>query len=64
MIGGVVEEAMRKGEVLVLNPTGRGARDFTRKKTWAFPIIKIFFSIFKSQFCIFYKMISTGGSVM
>ena len=28
---------------------------------WAFPLIKIFFSIFKSRFCIFYKKVSTGG---
>ena len=32
MIGGVVEEATRKGKVSGSNPTGREARDFTRKK--------------------------------
>jgi len=44
---------MRKGKVSGLNPTGREARDFTRKE---------FFSIFRSRFCIFCKNISTGGS--
>jgi len=31
-MGGVVEEATRKGEVAGSNPTGRVACDFTRKK--------------------------------
>ena len=61
MIGGVVEEATCEGKVSGLNPTGREARDFTRKKR-DLPIIKIFFSVFKSRFCIFCKNISTGGS--
>ena len=32
MIGGVVEEATRKGEVSCSNSTGHEARNFTRKK--------------------------------
>ena len=32
MIGGVVEEATRKGKVAGSNHTGRETRDFTRKK--------------------------------
>ena len=74
MIGGVVEEATHKGKVAGSNPTGREARDFTRKKPMGLPCIKIFFPIFKNDFLfsrkkflqavffLFLKCISTGGS--
>jgi len=32
-MSGVIEEAMREGEFLSLNPTGHEARNFTRKIT-------------------------------
>ena len=47
-MGGVVEEATRKGEVAGSNPIGRVARDFYAKKyaTCDFPKIQNFFFLF------------------
>jgi len=36
VIGGVVEEATRKGKVLGSNPTGHETRNFTQKKACDF----------------------------
>ena len=70
VIGGVVEEGMRKGEVLGSNPNDHIACDFTRKKMrdLRLPCIKIFFfPIFKNQLpacekIYFHRPPITGGS--
>ena len=55
VVGGVVEESTREGEVSGSNPTDRVARENMRDlrdgdgqadSQWAFPVLKSFFSYF------------------